>query len=306
MKIKSQIQRSLHPRAIQALRHARAHVRDASIQIQRLFVTLGFPMRLFDNLWFELQLKPKEAFRLYKIPLPSLPPDNVQLMYTARTGRENLRQAFHFYKYICSIGHLKQIKNPYLLDFGGGWGRVSRFFLRDTKPEFIWIADCMSDSLYWLRETRNPCNLIKNNAMPPIQGLQTLFHVIYAFSVFSHLSQKSCDAWITYLLNLLHPGGLLIITTRGRAFMNDRANELLEKRKSHLADYLPLPAELWDRYEKGQFQFYSTGVGGELSSEFGEAIIPRSYFEENYGATLVDFTEDVSYVDQAVVVLQRK
>ena len=60
-------------------------------------------------------------------------------------------------------------------------------------------------------------------------------------------------------------------------------------------------------YASGEFQFYSTGGGGELDSDFyGETLIPRIYFEKKYGSQLVSFTEDVENVDQAVVVLRKR
>lgn len=98
-----------------------------------------------------------------------------------------------------------------------------------------------------------------------------------------------------------------MLTTRGHDFMNGLETLRREKPTSYLTELLPPPEELFDRYEKGQYQFYPTGGGGELSSDFyGESIIPRSYFDDHYGSGLIDFTEKVPYVDQAVVVLQKK
>jgi hypothetical protein len=75
---------------------------------------------------------------------------------------------------------------------------------------------------------------------------------------------------------------------------------------SDLVKNLPNPQEVRSRHMKGELQFYPIGGGGELTSDFyGEAFIPRKYIEDNYGAELVAFTEDVADVDQAVVVLRR-
>ena len=124
--------------------------------------------------------------------------------------------------------------------------------------------------------------------------------------MFSHLSPEYLGAWLDYLLGLLHPGGHLVITTRGREFVDTLARDEREGRLSDVARLLPPSAELLDRYEKGLLQFYPTGGGGELSSGFyGEAIVPRGYFEDRYGQALRAFVEHVPHISQAIVVLQK-
>lgn len=275
----------------------------------RLRAAAAMPRTPIDDCaWFELQFNPQEALERYGIPLPSLPSDDVQMRYTARIGRQNLQQAFNFYRYVCSICKLSSINEPRILDFGGGWGRISRFFLRDTKPEHIYIVDCLSDAIYRLNATGNPCKILQNGPLPPIVGLNTKFDLICAFSVFSHLSEPFLRAWLTYLMDCLRPQGHLVITTRGRQFIDQLEQVYREpfSLHSYLREKLPSPAEVRKRYLKGEFQFYPTGGGEELASDFyGEALIPREYFEINYPSALVDFTEEVLDVDQAVVVLKR-
>jgi hypothetical protein len=264
---------------------------------------------LDDASWFELQFHPEAALQMYGITLPSLPPDEVQMGFTARAGRVNLQQAFSFYRYVCAISHLSDVKEPRILDFGGGWGRISRFFLRDTKPEFIYVADCMTNAISWLRATANPCNIIQNGPLPPINGLATPLDLIYAFSVFSHLSEQCMRAWVTYFMDCLRPNGLLVFTTRGYQFIEQIEQLHREKSPFHarLREQLPTPDVLRERHMKGELQFYPIGGAGELTPDFcGETFIPRNYFELHYGPLLVDFTEDVPDVDQSVVVLRRR
>jgi hypothetical protein len=259
-----------------------------------------------DETWFDLQLRPADARRKYGIPLPELPPDEVQLAFTARAGYVNLQQAFSFYRYVRSVCRLG--RRPTILDLGAGWGRIARFFLRDTKPQRIVVVDCMSEAIRWLHATRNPCRIIANEAMPPIAGLDTSFDLIYAFSVFSHLSEPALHAWITYLFEALRAPGYLVFTTRGFQFI-DQLEELHRDGGSahaRLRESLPLPPELRARHERGEFQFYPIGGAGELTPDFyGETFIPRSYLERHYGSALVDFREDVPHVDQSVVVLKK-
>ena len=303
------LKRLLPPKGLQALRNVRCRTRYFRFFIwSEILRVFRQPRPLIpDRIWYELQFKPLDALKYYGIPVPGLPPDDVQIRFTGRTGQDNLMQAFSFYRYICSVCQLDKINSPKVLDFGGGWGRIARFFLRDTKPELITIADCLSDSIQWLRMTNNPCTVIKNDPFPPIVGLEAGYDVIYAFSVFSHLSEKYLNAWVDYLITRLRPGARLVITTRGHQFIDDLKRQYSEGIVDDLTKNLPNPEELSARYANGEFQFYPNGGGGELDSDFyGETFIPRIYFEKKYGSQLVSFTEDVENVDQAVVVLRKR
>jgi hypothetical protein len=263
-----------------------------------------------DDAWFELQLRPEDAHRECGIVLPALPPDEVQLGFTARCGRDNLQQAFNFYRHVSAVCKLAETPTPRILDFGGGWGRIARFFLRDTTPDRITIADCMGEAVHWLNATGNPCRIIKNDPRPPIAGLGEPLDLIYAFSVFSHLSEEYFHAWVDYLMGQLRPGGCFVFTTRGMQFIEqlDRLRREDSTPRDVLRHYQALPdaGELRRRYVNGEFQFYPLWATGELGSDFfGETFIPRAYIEPAYGPCLIEFTEDVPQVDQSIVVFQK-
>ena len=308
MTIRDFLRRLLPPKGLQALRGIRRRSSHFRLFLRsKILRAFRWPMPpIADGIWYELQFKPAEALKYYGIPVPGLPPDDVQIRFTGRTSQDNLKQAFSFYQYVCRVCQLNKINSPKVLDFGGGWGRIARLFLRDTKPELITVADCLSDSIKWLRMTSNPCNIIKNDPFPPIVGLDAGYDVIYAFSVFSHLSENYLNAWVDYLITYLRPGARLVITTRGHHFIDSLKRRHSEGIVDDLTKTLPNPEEVSARYAKGEFQFYPTGGGGELHSDFyGETLIPRTYFEKKYGSQLVSFTEDVENVDQAVVVLRK-
>jgi hypothetical protein len=217
---------------------------------------------------------------------------------------------------MCSVAHVNDIREPRILDFGGGWGRISRFFLRDMKPECIFIAEVREYAIECLRTYAAGCNVIHNQPRPPIIGLAGLFDLVYAYSVFSHLSEEYFHAWIKYLLGVLRPGACLVFTSRGQMFIDHledlQRQSLLQPHEApgeevrKLREELPLPQEIRRRYLNGEFQFYPIGGSGELTSDFfGEAFIPRRYIEQNFGSFLIDFNEDIPNVDQSVVVLQR-
>jgi len=96
-------------------------------------------MKITDEEWFELQFHRDVALQKYAIEIPDLPADDIQLGYTGQTGRSNLQQAFSFYKHLRVTCGMEEVSSPRVLDFGGGFGRISRLFLRDTKVDQILV-----------------------------------------------------------------------------------------------------------------------------------------------------------------------
>jgi GT2 family glycosyltransferase/predicted nucleic acid-binding Zn-ribbon protein len=266
-----------------------------------------------DEEWFELQFRSNDALRRYGIALPGLPSDDVQRSFTGSCGRANLEEAFSFYRYILSTCRFEPNSKPRILDFGGGWGRIARLFLRETTADRIYVTDTMDYAIKCLRETGGQFTAIHNRPQPPIDGIAEQFDLIYAFSVFSHLSPDYFHAWMNYLLSLVRPSGHLVFTTRGRAFIDHLdylrrnkidAPEVLRQYFESLK-IMAAPDEIRRRYAAGEFQFYLAGGGDELSSEFyGEAIVPKSYIAQYFGSSLVDFRDDV--VNQSIIVLRKE
>jgi hypothetical protein len=272
-------------------------------------------MKINETEWFDLQFNPEEALRKYGIVLPTMPNDDIQIGFTGMSGRANLQQAFDFYRYVISVCHLNKISQPRILDFGGGWGRIARFFLRDTNPENIYIAETREYAIECLLATGNPCRVIHNQPQPPILGLTEQFDLVFAYSVFSHLSEQYFRSWIDYLLGVLRPRGYLVFTSRGELFI--RVLESLHKTteefhpniKEHirrLREELPLPQEIRRHYLNGEFQFYPIGGSGELTTDFwGETFIPKKYILHYFKSNFYHFREDIPNVDQSVVVLRK-
>ena len=70
-----------------------------------------------------------------------------------------------------------------------------------------------------------------NELAPPLPYADNSFGLIYAFSVFTHLPAELEAAWVDELRRVLRPGGHLVISTHGDAYL-DRLEE------GERADYL--------------------------------------------------------------------
>jgi hypothetical protein len=108
-------------------------------------------------------------------------------------------------------------------------------------------------------------------------------------------------AWMDYLLGLLNLGGHLVFTTSGRFHIDwltnidQHMNGQHEVLKSYFAELKAMapPDQIKQRYDNGEFQFYRAGGGVLAPTFYGEAIIPRSYIEQHFRSTFVDFRDDI-------------
>lgn len=103
-----------------------------------------------------------------------------------------------------------------VLDFGCGAGRTLRQFVVEASEGEFWGADIHRASIGWLRQNlRPPFNVVESNDDPPLGFDRGEFDLVWALSVFTHLTDNSLP-WLIELHRLLRPGGFLIATYMGR------------------------------------------------------------------------------------------
>ena len=77
---------------------------------------------------------------------PRLPAPEIQSAYVGSSGSPVLASAAIFYAHL-----VKQVHAPtHVLDFGCGWGRITRFFLKDLPPECIVGVDVSHKRLHFV------------------------------------------------------------------------------------------------------------------------------------------------------------
>ncbi|MDX6689330.1 MAG: hypothetical protein QOG15_787 [Solirubrobacteraceae bacterium] len=104
-----------------------------------------------------------------------------------------------------------------VLDFGCGAGRILRHFLPEAELAEFYGSDIDRPSIEWLgRHMSPPLRVLTNGESPPLALASSSFDLIYATSVFTHIT----DYWAAWLLDLrriLKPDGILIATFHGPA-----------------------------------------------------------------------------------------
>jgi SAM-dependent methyltransferase len=104
-----------------------------------------------------------------------------------------------------------------VLDFGCGCGRVTRYF-KGFAGE-VAGSDVSGDAIAWCRDNLSFGRFEVNGLAPPLVFEDASFDLVYALSVFTHLTAELQLAWRDELRRVLRPGGRLLLTTHGRSYL---------------------------------------------------------------------------------------
>ena len=186
-----------------------------------------------------------------------------------------------------------------ILDFGCGWGRIMRFFLKDIDPGRLHGTDVSEEMVAFCRREFRWGTFNRNDPFPPTKFGDGMFDLIYALSVFSHLSEDAHLKWLAEFKRILVPGGVLIATTWGREFITRcrdyRGRTDLTSTTWHLPGLFVDTNDSLSRYDNGFFCFDSSReVYGERSDWHGETCISKRYVMTHWPA----FFEHLDYVDE--------
>lgn len=252
--------------------------------------------------------------------LPAFPPEELQRNTTGLSSEAALRQAHAFYENVVDAARIAGLmldRNTRALDFGFGWGRISRVFMEhlslqniyglDVDPWFVGITQQLTGSDKF--EVCSP--------FPPTRYEDDSFDLVYLYSVFSHLSEAACQAWMGEFSRIVRPGGLVAFTTRHNSFF--AFCEWAKTQDASASPYIHALGQLFPdmravrkAYQEGRFVHASSqGVGGggpRDQSFYGETWIPEAYartgFSDNF--EFVSGYFDGTKYDQACFVLRRK
>lgn len=255
-------------------------------------------MRIQDP-WFkkicDSYVKPPVEFRGEQ--LPGFPSDTLQINTTGQSGIPTLTDAFVFYEDCVNtfeeLGTSLQDSDK-LLDFGVGWGRITRFFLKELPLKNIYGVDIMEEFIQICRDTFLSNNFMTCQPYPPLSFSDNELNFIVGYSVFSHLSEEACTKWMQEFHRILAPGGVVALTTRGRPFFdyceNLRAhdNEGYQAALATCFDDFDAARRQYDRGELVHSNNEALGGGGAMSNDFyGETFIPELYAKTAYSEIFI-------------------
>jgi SAM-dependent methyltransferase len=164
--------------------------------------------------------------RVRTVDGPPLPPRRLMVRVAGTAdGDWFLRSGRAAYDAIAA--HVSVNDADAVLDFGCGCGRVLRYWGEHSGM----VAGCDRDAgaVEWCRVSLPFAHVERNGLGPPLAYADASFDLVYALSVFTHLTADLQGAWRDELRRVLRPGGRLLLTTHGASYLprlepDDRAS----------------------------------------------------------------------------------
>ncbi|MEM9369778.1 MAG: class I SAM-dependent methyltransferase [Pseudomonadota bacterium] len=161
--------------------------------------------------WFGIYLDHARGDRTDLVPFPA---EDIQIITNNIKGEQTGHAAIAIWKTM--FQSVMEIARPdpswNILDYGCGWGRMTRLLPYYFESEGIYGVDVDPR----LIESANSClptlthDVIKSMGELPYRDAS--FDLIFANSVFSHLSEPSAVFTLGELARILKPGGVLLIS----------------------------------------------------------------------------------------------
>lgn len=104
-----------------------------------------------------------------------------------------------------------------VLDFGCGCGRVLRYW--EGHAGTVSGSDRDGGAVEWCSANLQFARIVRNDLAPPLPHADASLDLVYALSVFTHLTEELQTAWRDELRRVLRPGGRLLLTTHGRSYV---------------------------------------------------------------------------------------
>lgn len=172
----------------------------------------------FDDFGAFLISLPHPDYPRLSALLPSMAPDEVQKSWTGNCGLDLLRQSCAFvrsvsYQYARLTG--RSLDHARILDFGCGYGRLARLMYYFTDPADLYGVDPWDASIGHCHRHGLVENFLVSDYLPRSLPVgDAWFDLVYAFSVFTHLSMRTAKLCMETLRGYLQDDGLLVITIR--------------------------------------------------------------------------------------------
>lgn len=176
------------------------------------------------------------AFRREGAPdgLPLPPPEAIALVmgkYGARPFYDSGLLGAQGIRFVLERNDLEIERFGSVLDFGCGCGRVIRHW-HGLRGPCVFGSDYNPYLVEWCKGALPFAHFTTNGLAPQLAFDASSFDLIYAKSVFTHLSEELQDAWLAELKRVAKPGALLVITLNGETSFNRRRDDLPPRRRA--------------------------------------------------------------------------
>lgn len=232
----------------------------------------GISADAFGMLMFHMPWKEWPAL---SAALPRMASEETQRNFTGDAGISLLTPTMSFVRaltYNYAALRNRALSGAKILDYGCGYGRITRLMYYFTDPERIWAVDPWDYAVGLCREAGLAANLGQSDYLPAaLPAPEGEIDVMFAFSVFTHTSRSATDAALSALRRHIAPEGLLAITIRSPEYWQVNP------------DYAADAATYQARHEAEGFVFVPHGrntVGEEAT--YGDTSMTLGFIAANY------------------------
>jgi SAM-dependent methyltransferase len=234
-----------------------------------------------DTEWLTALLASQNDSIVDSLRFPEFPDKEVQRRTHGNSSDVAIRGSYQFYRRVkqgaVEAGHPFEPSRT-LLDFGSGWGRTVRPFMREFELTGMYGAEPDIEMCEIARKLNFYLPFINSNYTPPLPLAENTFDYITSYSVFSHLPDNLFLAWMGEFARLLKPGGLLFFTTLGLPLIEGLMSEqtkFLSGSEIHFWHKILIEGagdltELYRRYREGEFVFLRT----HAHDTYGDSFVP--------------------------------
>lgn len=207
--------------------------------------------------------------------LPPLPSEDDQRLWAGNSGLFLMQQGNVFVDRMFEVyGRARKVDFDKIrvLDYGCGWGRLMRLLYRYVPTSNITGLDPWPPSLERCRETRVRGDLRTIDYIPKSLPVKGPYDLIFAYSVFTHISERAQTAVLDALHRVIRPDGLLALTIRQRNYWENAPEPDAEKRRS-----------LLETHERNGFAFHRhSGEKTDRAADYGDTSETLDYIARTW------------------------
>jgi ubiquinone/menaquinone biosynthesis C-methylase UbiE len=243
------------------------------------------------------------------VRLPGFAAADLQSQTVGSSGTFALAEALKFYSFVrkaCDANDRPLGAETRILDFGVSWGRIIRFFLKDTDAANLHGVDVNDEYLAAARDSGCQATLQKITPLGTLPYSDESFDLVYAYSVFTHLPENDQDHWLAEIRRVTKPGGILVATVEPPRFIEffkdvDPDDETRHPWHRQMSKKIKDDPGIKTRLDEKGFSY----IRG--SDTYGDTIMTSAYAQQHWGQyfEVRDFLDDPAKFWQAVVTAKR-
>ena len=136
------------------------------------------------------------------------PSEDIQVITNGLKGEETAQHALVIFKELAkNIEKFEVCDNPQILDYGCGWGRITRLFASLSSDANIYGVDVNNRLIFSAKQCAKTIAFSEIQSMGALPFANNSFDLVFANSVFSHLSEKSSIFTLSELVRILNTNG---------------------------------------------------------------------------------------------------